>query len=150
MCVIDHFFYAGLYLPAWSCFTDCPCSRGWSPYGMVVYWRFDYTADEVLLFLWRNLLEEEHYSTTVDYKPFTRLSLNSKSVFRCSNMLLAQAGVLSLHRNPPLPSWTSGCLPHPPESSAERECLLWCKTASARCNHNTFLLCLLYAVVNAL
>lgn len=28
-------------------------------------------------------------------------------------------------------------------SSAERGCLLWCKTASARCNHNTlcFLLC---------
>lgn len=63
---------------------------------------------------------------------------------------LAQAGVLPLHRNPPLPSWTSGCLPHPPDNSAERECLLWCKSASARRNHNTFLLGLLYVVVNAL
>lgn len=85
MCVIDHFFYAGLYLPACSCFTDCSCSRDWSPYGTGVYWRFDYTADEVLLFLWRNLLEKEHYTRAANYKPFTRLSLNSKSVFRCSN-----------------------------------------------------------------
>lgn len=50
-----------------------------------LYWRFDYTADEVLLFLWRNLLEKEHYTGAANYKAFTRLSLNSKSVFRCSN-----------------------------------------------------------------
>lgn len=81
-----------------------------------------------------------------------RLALNSKKVSSAvQTRPLALAGVLPLHRNPPFPSWTSGCLPHPPDSSAERGCLLWCKPASARRNHNTmyFLLCLLYAGVDA-
>lgn len=82
MWVIDHFFYTSLYLPACSCFTDCPCSRDWGPYGTEVYGRFDCIADEVLLFLWRNLLEKEYYTGAANYKRFTRLSLNSKSVFR--------------------------------------------------------------------
>lgn len=30
-------------------------------------------------------MEKEHYTRAANYKPFTRLSLNSKSVFRCSN-----------------------------------------------------------------
>lgn len=102
MWVIDHFFYAGLYLPACSCFTDCPCSRDWGPYGTAVYWRFDYTADEVLLFLW-NLLEEEHYTSAVNYKAFTRLSLNSKSVFRCSNKAAGTGWGFAVAQEPSLP-----------------------------------------------
>lgn len=75
MCVIDHFFHTGLYLPACSCFTDCPHSQDRGPYGTAVYWRFDYTADEVLLFLRRNLLEEEHYAELRITQIFTRLPL---------------------------------------------------------------------------
>lgn len=90
---------------------------------------------------------------------FTRLSLNSQSVFRCSNKAagrhwhLASAQEPHPHQAPvpPLSSWTSGSLTHPPDSSAERGCLLWCKTASMRRNHNTlyFLPCLLYAGLDA-
>lgn len=32
MPVIDHFLYAGFYLPARSCFIDCPCSLDPSPW----------------------------------------------------------------------------------------------------------------------
>lgn len=97
MWVIDHFFNAGLYLPACSCFTDCPCSRDRGPYGTALYWRFDCTADEVLLFLWRNLLEEEYY------KAFTRLLLNSESVFRCSNKAAGTSWGFAVVQEPSLP-----------------------------------------------
>lgn len=32
MPVIDHFLHAGFYLPACSCFIDCPCSLDPSPW----------------------------------------------------------------------------------------------------------------------
>lgn len=152
MRVIDHFLYAGLYLPACSCFTDCPCSRDWSPYGTAFYWRYDCTADEVLLILWRNLLEEEHYTRAVNYMAFTRLALNSQSVFRCSNKA-AGAGWGFCRCTGTLPSWVTPLVAfHILQKAQQREgCLLWCKTASANRNHNTLyiLLCLLHAEVDA-
>lgn len=104
MWVIDHFLYAGLYLPACSCFTDCPCSRGWGPYGTVFYWRSDCTADEVLLFLRRNLLEEEKWTPAPrSCMTFTRLLLNSQSVFRCSNKAAGRRWHFASAQEPPTP-----------------------------------------------
>ena len=92
-------FYAGHYLPACSCFTDCPCSRDSGPYGTVVYWWFDYTADQVLLFLRRNLLEEE-----LNWGWFTLglqcVQLHLKASSAACTRPLAQAGLLPASRNP--------------------------------------------------
>lgn len=115
MRVIDHFFYAGLYLPAWSCFTDCPCSWDFGPYGTPVYWRFDYTADEVLLFLWRNLLEELHWAVN-----FTMCSVKPKSIFRCLNGRWQRKGGVVADTQEPLshvgPQVAFHILPKAPQS----------------------------------
>lgn len=141
MRVIDHFLYAGLYLPACSCFTDCPCSRDWGPYGTALYWRFDYTADEVLQFLWRNLLEEEHYTSAANYKAFTRLPLNSKSVFRCSNKAVGTGWGFAAAQEPSPPKLD---LRLPSTSSRQLRgegMFIMMQNASARCNHNTATVC---------
>lgn len=104
----------------------------------------------MLLFLWRNLLEEEHYTGAAYYKAFTRLSLNSKSVFRCSNKAAGTGRGFAAAQEPSppkldlrLPSTSSRQLRREGMFIMMQNCL--CETQS----QHFLLLCLLHAGVDA-
>lgn len=48
-------------------------------------------------------MEEEHYTGAANYKAFTRLSLNSESVFRCSNKAAGTGWGFAVEQEPSLP-----------------------------------------------
>lgn len=94
-------------------------------------------------------MEEEQNSGVVNYQPFTRLSLDSKSVFRCSNKAAGTGWGFAFAQEPSLPKLDLR-LPSTSSRQLRREGMfIMMQNCLSETQSQHTLLCRLYAEVDA-